>query len=64
MNDEEQNIVATEEAESDNGPRFSHKIGNMTYLIGIHYKQEEGENFADKLNRMMRSELNVMGEFV
>lgn len=64
MNEEELNTVAKEEAESESRPRFSRRIGNMTYLVGVHFRENEGESFEEKLNRMMRSELNLSGEVV
>lgn len=43
-------------AESDSGPRRSYRIGDMTYLVGIHFKPDASETFGQKINRMMRSE--------
>jgi len=35
------------------------RLGNTTYLIGMHFKKDEKETVTDKIKRLMRKEIKT-----
>lgn len=38
-------------------PRKARKIGNMTYLVGVHFNENSKMNVGDKLKRVILNDL-------
>jgi len=46
----------------DNPPALIKKIGNMTYIVRVHFSTTSKETFEDKVKRMLRNEVRQMME--
>ncbi len=41
-------------------PAFRKKIGQTTYLVRVHFKEDSKETLEDKIKRMLREEARKM----
>ncbi len=49
-------------ATQDDPPALIKKIGNMTYIVRVHFSTTSKETFEDKVKRMLRNEVRQMME--
>lgn len=52
--DNEEQIMSNSQQEV---PRKARKIGNMTYLVGVHFNENSKMNIGDKLKRVLLHDL-------
>ena len=38
-------------------PRMKTTVGKITYLVGVHFKEDGNETMADKIERMIRRDI-------
>lgn len=50
----EKQIVTTEHPDV---PRQAKKIGNMTYLVGVHFNEDSKMNVGDRMKRVLLHDL-------
>ncbi|HUM83290.1 MAG TPA: transposon-encoded TnpW family protein [Lachnospiraceae bacterium] len=55
---EEAKIEAKQQHPQPDGS-FTMRLGNTTYLIGMHFKKDEKETVTDKIKRLMRKEIKT-----
>ena len=48
---------ATSAAAPDPHPKTT--VGKITYLVGVHFSEDAKETMADKINRMIRREIQT-----
>lgn len=49
---------ATTDTSSDT-PMLTMRIGNMTFLVGIHFNKDSKETMEDKIHRMIRRDIET-----
>lgn len=40
-------------------PRLKTTVGKITYLVGVHFNEDVKETMADKIDRMIRCEIQT-----
>ncbi len=53
MENEKQNVATGQ----PDVPRKARKIGNMTYLVGVHFNEDRKMDVGDKLKRVLLHDL-------
>lgn len=53
------NVVATEPRKGS----FSHKIGNTTYVVDVHFSDTSKETIDDKIQRLILADLEQQKQF-
>ncbi|WP_085061524.1 transposon-encoded TnpW family protein [Clostridium butyricum] len=53
MENEKQNVATGQ----PDVPRKARKIGNMTYLVGVHFNEDSKMDVGDKLKRVLLHDL-------
>ncbi len=55
----EKNMTQTQQQTGDNAPVIVRKIGNTTFKVGIHFSKDSKETMNDKVDRLLRNELQT-----
>ena len=43
-------------------PDLVRKIGNMTYVVRVYFKEDAREDMSEKIKRLLREEVRQMGK--
>ncbi len=55
----EKNMTQTQQQTEKNAPVIVRKIGNTTFKVGIHFSKDSKETMNDKVDRLLRNELQT-----
>ena len=54
-----QNTMAVKARKAAPAGTFSMRMGNTTYVIGVHFSQTSKDTLEDKMKRLMRDEVKT-----
>ena len=54
-----QNNKAVQTPKAKPAGSFSMRMGNTTYIIGVHFSKESKDTLEDKMKRLMRDEVKT-----
>ena len=57
--EENRNDRPDEVPEAAQTPIIKTTVGKITYLVGIHFKEDSDETLADKIERMIRRDIKT-----
>ena len=54
-----QNTMAVKAPKANPAGTFNMRMGNTTYVIGVHFSKESKDTLEDKMKRLMRDEVRT-----
>ena len=54
-----QNTMAEKAPKENPAGTFTMRMGNTTYIIGVHFSKESKDTLEDKMKRLMRDEVKT-----
>lgn len=54
-----QNTMAVKAPKANPAGSFNMRMGNTTYVIGVHFSKESKDTLEDKMKRLMRDEVKT-----